>query len=212
MPQVLQDNLALVIIALVVAAALAFWLFHASRKTRVEIAERPEGEGVARRNQALIDAPSAAEAAMPRREAADERIERQEIAEVAPGPTSAAANFDRTAAATEIADAEAGAPGNARDAMKEVPAELAERPAPAASEGDDLLRIKGVGPKIVNLLAGLGVTSFAQIAAWDDAEIVRIDDQLGRFQGRIARDEWVEQARFLAADDITGYEERFGKL
>ena len=96
--------------------------------------------------------------------------------------------------------------------MKAVPAELAERPAPAASDGDNLLRIKGVGPKIVDLLAGLGVTRFDQIAAWDDSEIERIDGQLGRFQGRIRRDEWVEQARFLAADDTAGYEARFGRL
>ena len=77
---------------------------------------------------------------------------------------------------------------------------------------DDLLRIKGLGPKLVEQLRALGVTSFAQIAAWDDAEIDRIDAQLGRFQGRIRRDDWPAQARLLAADDSAGYEARFGKL
>ena len=56
------------------------------------------------------------------------------------------------------------------------------------------------------------MTSFAQIAAWDDAEIDRVDAQLGRFQGRIRRDDWPAQARFLAAGDLAGYEGKFGKL
>jgi predicted flap endonuclease-1-like 5' DNA nuclease len=77
---------------------------------------------------------------------------------------------------------------------------------------DDLLLIKGLGPKLVEQLRALGVTSFAQIAAWDDAEIDRIDAQLGRFQGRIRRDDWPAQARLLATGDKSGYEGRFGKL
>ena len=77
---------------------------------------------------------------------------------------------------------------------------------------DDLLRIKGLGPKLVTQLHALGVTSFAQIAGWDDAEIDRIDAQLGRFQGRIRRDDWPGQARLLAAGNTSGYEAKFGKL
>ena len=89
----------------------------------------------------------------------------------------------------------------------------APAPAPAASDDpDDLRRIKGLGPKLVALLAEQGVTSFAQIAEWDDAEIDRIDATLGRFEGRIRRDDWVAQAKLLAADDMAGYEARFGKL
>jgi len=89
-------------------------------------------------------------------------------------------------------------------------------PPPAASAAtvstDDLSRIKGLGPKLVEQLRALGVTRFDQIAAWDDAEIDRIDAQLGRFSGRIRRDSWVEQARFLAAGDTPGYEAKFGKV
>ena len=86
-----------------------------------------------------------------------------------------------------------------------VPVDLTDR-------NDDLLLIKGLGPKLVEQLRALGVTSFAQIAAWDDAEIDRIDAQLGRFQGRIRRDDWPAQARLLAAGDTSGYEAKFGKL
>ena len=83
--------------------------------------------------------------------------------------------------------------------------------APPPSAGDDLTLIKGLGPKLKTLLGELGVTTFAQIAAWDDAEIDRIDSQLGRFEGRIRRDSWVEQAKLLAADNRAEYENQFGR-
>jgi predicted flap endonuclease-1-like 5' DNA nuclease len=81
-----------------------------------------------------------------------------------------------------------------------------------SDSGDDLTQLKGVGPKLAEQLRALGVTSYAQIAAWDDAEIDRVDAQLGRFQGRIRRDDWLAQARFLAAGDRAGYESKFGRL
>jgi predicted flap endonuclease-1-like 5' DNA nuclease len=80
----------------------------------------------------------------------------------------------------------------------------------AEAGADDLTRIKGLGPKLAATLGGLGVTRFDQIAGWTDADIDRIDAQLGRFQGRIRRDDWVEQARLLAADDTAGFASRFG--
>lgn len=82
----------------------------------------------------------------------------------------------------------------------------------SASTADDLTRIKGLGPKLAEQLGALGVTSYAEIAGWDDAAIDRIDAQLGRFQGRIRRDDWVMQARLLAEADRAAYEERYGRL
>lgn len=93
-----------------------------------------------------------------------------------------------------------------------VAAAAAPVPVDLPDTDDDLLLIKGLGPKLVEQLRALGVTSFAQIAAWDDAEIDRIDAQLGRFQGRIRRDDWPAQARLLAGGDTGAYEEKFGKL
>ncbi len=83
---------------------------------------------------------------------------------------------------------------------------------PAPDSGDDLGRIKGVGPKLKALLGSLGVTSYAQIAAWSDEDIARIDAQLGSFAGRARRDNWVEQARLLASGDAAAYEAKFGKI
>ncbi len=82
----------------------------------------------------------------------------------------------------------------------------------AAADGDDLTRIKGLGPKLKTLLASLGVTQFAQIAAWTDEDVARIDAQLGAFAGRPTRDNWVEQARLLSSGDTAAYEDKFGKL
>jgi predicted flap endonuclease-1-like 5' DNA nuclease len=86
------------------------------------------------------------------------------------------------------------------------------RPSHQGVHPDDLKRIKGVGPKLEKLLHSLGVTGFSQIAAWDDREIDRIDAQLGTFAGRIRRDDWPAQARFLAAGDMASFEQRFGRL
>ncbi|MFA9201296.1 MAG: helix-hairpin-helix domain-containing protein [Cypionkella sp.] len=80
----------------------------------------------------------------------------------------------------------------------------------AAAERGQLTQIKGLGPKLAATLESLGVTSLAQIAAWDEDEIDRIDARLGRFQGRIRRDAWVEQARLLTSGDRRAFEAKFG--
>lgn len=93
-------------------------------------------------------------------------------------------------------------------------AKAAAAPAPATNPTsvtpDDIARIKGVGPKLVALLGELGVTTFAQIAAWSDADVTRIDAQLGRFKGRITRDHWIDQAKMLAAGDETAFTNKYG--
>jgi large subunit ribosomal protein L21 len=72
--------------------------------------------------------------------------------------------------------------------------------APAAAGGftDDVKLIGGVGPAIEKKLSAAGVTSLNQIAAWTEADIAKFDEELA-FHGRIARDEWVQQAQDLVA-------------
>ncbi len=82
----------------------------------------------------------------------------------------------------------------------------------AVGPADDLLQIKGVGPKLKDLLHSLGVTRFDQIAAWGAKEIDKVDDHLGSFKNRITRDSWVEQAGLLARGAIAEFEAKFGKL
>lgn len=96
------------------------------------------------------------------------------------------------------------------------PAAAAPEPAPvatpAAPKADDLTRMKGVGPRLAERLASVGITSFAQLAALTPEEANALDAKLGDFQGRIHRDRWIEQASFLAKEDIAGFEGVFGKL
>ena len=82
----------------------------------------------------------------------------------------------------------------------------------AAGPTDDLKQLKGVGPKFVARLNELGVTSFAQLATFSGTELAHLDERLGPFRGRLARDRVAEQAHYLARGDIDGFEERFGKL
>ena len=79
-------------------------------------------------------------------------------------------------------------------------------------DGDDLVKLKGVGPKFADALRVAGFRRFEQLAGLSAAEVERLDGQLGAFRGRITRDRIVEQAQFLARKDIDGYEKTFGKL
>jgi predicted flap endonuclease-1-like 5' DNA nuclease len=99
-------------------------------------------------------------------------------------------------------------------AMPGVPVSEIAPPPVAIADGppDPLTRMKGLGPKAEATLNGLGIVQYAQIAAWSEADVARIDAQMGAFKGRIARDRWVEQARYLAAGDTAGFETVFGKL
>lgn len=167
MSELLQTYWPAIVAALVVGIVIAWYLFHAGRRTRVTGSTGDvldEGAAPAERNKALIDS----------------------------------------------------APAAKRETATETPAApAADKPAPAVSEStqaesDDLTRIKGLGPKLAAQLHELGVRSFAQIAAWDDAEIDRIDAQLGRFQGRIRRDDWVGQAKLLADGKAGEFAHKYG--
>jgi len=75
-------------------------------------------------------------------------------------------------------------------------------------QADDLKRIKGVGPKLEQLLNSLGFFHFDQIAAWTASEIAWVDENLKGFKGRVSRDNWVDQAKTLAAGGDTEFSKR----
>lgn len=77
---------------------------------------------------------------------------------------------------------------------------------------DDFQRIKGIGPRLAEILNARGFTRFEQLAQLSQEEIDLLDRQLGAFSGRIRRDRIVEQAGYLARGDTDGFEEHFGKL
>jgi len=71
---------------------------------------------------------------------------------------------------------------------------LFEKP---AGDVDDLKKISGVGPVLEGKLNDLGITQYAQIAAFSKEDIEKVDERLS-FKGRIERDEWLKQAAELA--------------
>jgi predicted flap endonuclease-1-like 5' DNA nuclease len=72
-------------------------------------------------------------------------------------------------------------------------------------EPDDLKLIVGIGPVLERMLHNLGVTTFRQIARWSESDSADFDAKLPEFPGRIARDQWVTQARAL-------HRAKFGEL
>jgi len=69
--------------------------------------------------------------------------------------------------------------------------------AEAERAADDLKRITGIGPGYERALHAMGVTTFAQIAAWMPEDIERVATQLRTTPKRILRDDWVSRARAL---------------
>lgn len=68
---------------------------------------------------------------------------------------------------------------------------------------DDLKQISGVGPKLEGTLNGLGIHTFAQVAAWKKPQRDWVDGYLS-FKGRIDRDGWVKQAKALVKKKAKG--------
>lgn len=104
----------------------------------------------------------------------------------------------------------AAAPMDASPAVEAEPAPAATG-APSPADGP-VTQLKGLGPKVAARLGELGITTVGQIAALDADQAQVLDGRLGPFAGRLHRDRWIEQARFLAAGDRAGFEAVFGKL
>lgn len=65
----------------------------------------------------------------------------------------------------------------------------------ARAEGKDNLKlIKGIGPKLEEILNTLGIYHFDQVASWDKESVAWIDQELS-FKGRIDRENWISQAK-----------------
>ena len=99
----------------------------------------------------------------------------------------------RTDAATASAAAAAAAAGSAKVVR--------------SAEIDDLKRIRGIGVLIEKRLNSVGVVSYDQVADWTTDDIDRVSASLD-FKGRIERENWVEQARILAAGGQTEFSRR----
>lgn len=217
----IEANWLIFIAALLVGIAVAYWVFvqgskPARRQHRPDVLD--EGASPAQRNQALIDSPPAAKFEAP------VHLDPPPMAGVMAGigeVIAVAAQEEADEARARKDEPQPEVP-DAPEPPQTIAAEPDATPAPAAppisetAEGevaaDDLRKIKGLGPKMLTVLHSLGITSYAQIAAWTDADLDQLDARLGAFAGRPRRDNWVEQARLLSSGDTGAYETKFGKL
>lgn len=194
-------NWLLYLIALLIGVVTAFWIWAGTGR------EASAADSFAGQDGLLEKAGEPVRPTDARPEPATQPIAKPEPAP-APQPKVVVAP---AAPAREAAAKPAATPASAAEAP---PAPAGGKPniAAAVGEPDNLRLIKGIGPKLNSLLISLGVTRFDQIAEWKEAEITEVDQYLDTFSGRITRDAWIDQAKFLAKDDIAGFEKKYGKL
>ncbi len=130
-------------------------------------------------------------------EPAIEDVTAKDAGEPAPSDTS-----DVEVKIPEIAESVAVAAVAATAAL----AQSSEREEVSAAQpvGDDLKRIKGVSSVISDLLTSMGITSYEQIANWTTEDVARINRELDS-TGRVERENWIEQAKILAAGGTTAF-------
>jgi predicted flap endonuclease-1-like 5' DNA nuclease len=98
----------------------------------------------------------------------------------------------------EMSRAVAAATFPLQETITRLERELAQPVAPVEpSLRDDVLLIRGIGPRIAAILAANGITSLRQIAAFTAADIAEIGPLLPVYPQRITDDHWVDQAREL---------------
>lgn len=100
-----------------------------------------------------------------------------------------------------------GSPSLVDSVVAEPSQDVAEGTRPqalAAPQGapDDLQRLAGIGPVLAGKLNEYGIYHFWQVASWTEGEVAWMDGALNS-KGRIARDDWVAQAKLLADNPST---------
>ena len=176
-------------------------------KTRADLERRlretstPSAKSSSSAPAALVSTPATAKSAPAAKPAAPAKPAAAKPAAAKPVAAKSAAK----PAASKPAAAKASA---APKPAASKPAAAPKKAAPTAAKADNLRRLIGIGPVNDKLLKGLGVTTYAQIAAWTAADVKRIEDTLN-FDGRIAREKWIEQAKLLAAGDEKEFARQF---
>jgi predicted flap endonuclease-1-like 5' DNA nuclease len=184
-----------VFLAIVLAAAVAVFLFVAFHRP----ADAPLPRQVAPRQVAPKTAPK------PASEPATERAS-------VPASDAGVQTSPTSVAPAEAAESEPRAAASTPEAASEPVAEDADKPdtldAPRGDGPDDLKKIKGVGPKLEQLLNRMGFYHFDQVANWTSREVAWVDENLEGFKGRVSRDDWVAQAKLLADGGETEFSKK----
>jgi predicted flap endonuclease-1-like 5' DNA nuclease len=92
-----------------------------------------------------------------------------------------------------------------RKAAKTTKSKAKTKTAKKPAELDDLKRIRGIGPALEGALNKAGITSYRQIATWDQAEEERVVAEVRTsYRGALKRDAWKSEATDL-------FREKYGK-
>lgn len=68
---------------------------------------------------------------------------------------------------------------------------------PMTQTKDDLQKINGIGPKMEEILNGIGIYSYLQVSKMTKHEYDLLDEITASFPGRAERDDWAGQAKLL---------------
>jgi predicted flap endonuclease-1-like 5' DNA nuclease len=221
-----------IVVFLLLAAALGFaigWVTRGARAQgeRTGAAPRQGGMEAARADErdrlrtelaAARDAQGQLEASLAEaRELADTRAvrvrqleeaeasSRERIAELEQELSQASAAHEGPSSSQTITSGPAAPPQPADVVPPPLIEPVRGKPPPALpspeGEPDDLQQISGIGPSIERTLHELGIYHFRQIAQFTPDNVAWIDQRL-RFRGRIEREDWIGQAKKLAAGEI----------
>lgn len=127
------------------------------------------------------------------RKRAEEELKRQQEAEEKRKAEEEAKRAEEEQATENSQQADALEPKAEGDTTDE---KAEEKKEDAAAEADDLTKIEGIGPKIAEVLAENGITTFAQLA---DAKDEDVQEMIKDVKGNHKADTWNEQAA-LARD------------
>ncbi|MBN7785557.1 hypothetical protein JYP51_11525 [Ponticoccus gilvus] len=176
------------------------------------VAERAEAviEAAAEKTEVAAEKPKAGtKAPAPAPEPQAKVAVKAPVAETKPvetkpaGSVKPAAEPVKTASTEPAAPAQAKAPATPVAAAKAAEATVAPfveplKLAAPKGEADDLTALNGVGPKLAEALNAQGIWHYSQIAAWTEANVAWVDENLPGVRGRASRDGWVAQAATLA--------------
>ena len=135
---------------------------------------------------------------------------RQRVALTDSAPLRPHMNFAKTGEGKGLGDEAAAAAADVAGSI--ISARVHDSLPGASGPPDDLVQLKGIGPKLAAMLNSHGLVRFDQIAKLTPAQVETLDESLGAFRGRLTRDHVTDQADYLARGDIDGFEHRFGKL
>lgn len=111
---------------------------------------------------------------------------------------------DAAAKTASAKPAKAAAKPKAKAEKADAAAKTAEKSAPLpasskkAAAGDDLKALTGIGPALEQKLIEAGVTSYAQVASWSQADLDTLDEQIAGIKAKAEKGDWINEAKGLA--------------